>query len=198
MICLESKIEVFFCLEPFIKEMEKLENDEIICCSNLLINILYMFLDNKNIDHSLFYKIVQSCLPFDIDIANNTLKKYVGRIKIKINGILLNKTNCLLQDETEIITFEQEKMKKKIETQAKNINWYLGNFLFSEFLSDSFMLCVRYPFNTNFSYFHMDQDIKNSVDNFFQLIISSPSMKQAMIIDRKSSQFKYLFDNKEI
>lgn len=198
LICLESKIEVFFCLEPFIKEMEKLENDELICCSNLLINILYMFLDNKNIDLSLFNKIAKSCLPFDIDIANNTLKKFVGRAKIKINGVLLNKTNCLLKDGTEIITFEQEKMKKKIETQAKNINWYLGNSLFLEFLSDSFMLCVRYPFNTNFNYFLMDQDIKNSVENFFQLIISSPSMKQAMIIDRESSQFKYLFDNKEI
>lgn len=119
MICLESKIEVFFCLEPFIKEMEKLENHELICCSNLLFNILYIFLDNKNIDHSLFDKILLSCLTFDIDIANNTLKKFVGRAKIKINGVLLNKANCLLQDGTEIITFEKEKMKKKLKLKQK-------------------------------------------------------------------------------
>ena len=60
------------------------------------------------------------------------------------------------------------------------------------------MLCSRYPYNNTFNYFYMDEDIGKLVDNFFHLIISSPPMKQAMIIDSESSKFKYLFDNKEI
>ena len=122
LMSLKSKIEVFRRLDSFIEKMEKLEDDELICCSNLLINILNMFLDNKKINGALFHKIVFSCLPFDIDIANNTLKNSVGIERIEINGVLLNKNNCVLQDGNEIITLEQEAMKIKIETKAKNLN----------------------------------------------------------------------------
>lgn len=195
---LESKIEAFLCLNLFIKNMEKLDDNELISCSNLLINILYMFLDNKDIIYSKFDKIVQSCLPFDINIANNTLANLAGKAKMKIDGVSLSKTNCFIKTGDEIITLEKESMKKKIEIKAKYINWYLGIYLYSEFLSDTFMLCVRYPFNTNFNYFFMDQNIRNSVQNFFKLIITSPPMKQAMIIDKESSKFKYLFEDKDI
>ena len=45
-ISLKLKLKVFSDLSSFIQKMNDLENEELICCSNLLINILHMFLDN--------------------------------------------------------------------------------------------------------------------------------------------------------
>ena len=197
-INLEEKSSVFLYLRPLIEKMNDLNEEELISCSTLLINILYMFLDNKTINDSLFTKIVDSCLPFDINVANKTLSSITKHRVMKINGEFINVNNCNLKDGNEIITFEKIKVKKKFEIAAKNINWYLGKDLPAIFNSDLFMLCVRYPFNNNFNYFCMDINIKNSVDKFFNLIISSPPMKQAMLIDSESSKYKYFFENKEI
>ena len=197
-INLEEKSTVFMYLSPLIEKMNYLNEEELISCSNLLINILYMFLDNETINDSLFTKIVSSCFPFDINIANKTLASITKYPVMKINGELININNCNLKDGNEIITFEKIKVKKKFEIAAKNINWYLGNELPAIFNSDLFMLCVRYPYNNNFNYFCMDTNIKNSVDSFFNLIISSPPMKQAMLIDSESSKYKYFLENKEI
>ena len=114
-ISLKSKLKVFSDLSSFIKKMNDLENEELICCSNLLINILYMFLDNQKINHPLFYKIVDSCLPFDINIANKVLQLLIlnNKTVVKLNGILINDKNCVIKTGDEIITLEDESEKKK-------------------------------------------------------------------------------------
>jgi hypothetical protein len=135
-INLEEKSSVFLYLRPLIEKMNDLNEEELISCSTLLINILYMFLDNKTINDSLFTKIVDSCLPFDIKVANKTLSSITKHRVMKINGEFINVNNCNLEDGNEIITFEKIKVKKKFEIAAKNINWYLGNDLPAIFISN--------------------------------------------------------------
>jgi len=193
-----KRLRIFKALSIFINNMKNIEDNELISNSNLLINILYMYLEMETIEYEILCKIVLTCLPFDLNLANKTLKLFIGNEYIKINDETINENNSFIRNGEEIITLEDEDYKKIIKIKSKCINWYLEKDLINVFLSDVFTLCVRYPFNKYCNYFFMDENIRNSVENFFNLIISSPSMKQAMIIDHEASKYKYFFNNKDI
>ena len=193
---LEELFGVFLTLGSFINKMD--EKDEfLISKSNYLINILYMFLENKNIDTGFFYDIVQTCLPFDKEVACNALKNLKEEnsiVKFSINKIPIQEYEGDITGEETIVL---EHAKIKIQTLSKNINWNIGNKLYSHFLSEDYTLCINYPENCKFNCFTMGE-IGKLVDDFFSLMIHSPPVKQAMIIDTESCKYKYIFDNEKI
>ena len=85
----------------------------------------------------------------------------------------------------------------KIKELSKNINWNIGDKFYASFTSENFMLCINYPENCKYNCFSMGE-IGTSVNEFFDLMIKSPPMKQAMIIDTEASKYKYLFNDKNI
>ena len=197
-IRLDELFDIFSILSVFINKIK--EDDEyIIKKSNYLFNILYMYLENKKIDTNMFFDIVSTCLPFDSETANNTIKSLKNLriiIKFTINGIPLEKyEDSITGNETIVLEYPSKKIK--IETLSKNINWDIGHKFFEYFISENFMLCLRYPENCKFNYFSMGE-IGTLVDKFFNIMIHSKPMKQAMIIDKEASKYKYFFNNENI
>ena len=193
---LDKLFSVFFILGSFINQMD--ENDEfLISKSNYLINILYMYLENKNIDLIYFHQIVETCLPFNEEVANKSLQELKNEknlVKFFINKIPINDYKGNITG-NEVILIESPKIK--IETLSKNINWNIGSKFYSNFLSEDFPLCINYPENCKYNCFTMGE-MGTLVDDFFNHMIKSAPMKQAMIIDTESSKYKYLFNNKKI
>ena len=91
-IKLGNLFDIFLHLSSFINQIN--ENDEnLISKSNYLINILYMYLENRDIDPNYFVGIVETCIPFDKTIACKTLealKNIRGQVKFLINNIPIN------------------------------------------------------------------------------------------------------------
>ena len=187
---------IFLYLSRFIKKIN--ENDEnLIAKSNYLINILYMYLENRDIDQEYFVKIVETCIPFDKTTARKTLealKNDKGQVQFLIDNIPINDYTGEITG-NEIIDLEFENLK--IKELSKNINWNIGDKFYASFTSENFMLCINYPENCKYNYFSMGE-IGTSVNEFFDLMIKSPPMKQAMIIDTEASKYKYLFNDKNI
>ena len=195
-IKLKNLFTIFLILSRYIKKID--ENDEnLISKSNYLINILYMYLENKDIESSYFDAIVETCIPFDKTTANTTLeilKDINGPVQFLIDEIPIQDYKGELTG-NEIIELEYENIK--IKELSKNINWDIGKKFYSYFISEDFMLCINYPENCKYNCFSMGE-IGISVNEFFDLMIKSPPMKQAMIIDTEASKYKYFFSDEKI
>ena len=191
--------DTFLSLRKYIIDMKK-DDKDLILKSNFLINILYMYLDNKNIDISKFLEIVDTCRIFDINIANDVFKELKvlkpQYIKIAVNSISIENYENLINGE-ETISIEYVFSKIKIKTLAKYINWYLGDKLYKYLKTEDFTLCFTFPENCKCNRFTLG-DIGDSANDFFEKMITSKPMKQAMIIDNEAIKYKYLFDNKDI
>ena len=191
--------KVFKIMKLFIINM--INDDELLILKcNYLINILYMYLESGNIDKNIFKEIVTTCIPFNEKYANNVLKNIKYELTdddvILIDDIPITKYEGNLSGDEKIIL--QDKSKNiKIETFSKYVNWYIGSNLDTKFASEDFMLCLTFPENTKYNNFTMGE-IGNSVDKFFNHMIHSKPMKQAMIVDEEACKYKYFFDNENI
>lgn len=190
---------IFSHIKIFINKIK--EGDEhLILKFNYLFNILYMYLHNNYIDQNIFIDIVTTCLSFDKEKANEVFKKFqeiIGDAPIcLINGIPIKKYKGKITG-NEIISYEYPSLKIKFQTLTKNINWYAGDKLHSYLVTEDYMLVIRFPENCKFNYFSMEE-IGTQVDNFFNHIIHSAPMKQAMIIDDDACKYKYFFNNDSI
>ena len=197
---LKGKYNVFLKLKLFISYMKEIKENLILKC-NYLINILYIYKENGYIDLDMFKKIVYTCLPFDKNVANEALKKIkqetLGEdISIYINNISIENYKGVLTGEENVI-LENRNTKVKINILSKYINWRLDEFFLANFESEDYNLCICYPENTKYNFFSAEE-IKESVNNFFDRMIHSAPMKQAMIIDSEASKYKYFFNNKNI
>ena len=199
-IDLETKFSKFMYLQPFIEKLSRFINpNDIILRANYLINILYMFLEAESLQHLIFRKIVKACLPFDRELANEVLKLIKRKFKITINNKEYDNDNIIINDgEETIIIIDRTQEYKKINTKAKYINWHLNDDFSDVFDSEYFTLCLTYPQNCDYNYFSMNDNIKNQVNFFFDKMIKSPPMKQAMIIDKEARKYKYFFSNDKI
>ena len=193
---LKNLFNNFLTLSIFINQIN--ENDEnLIAKSNYLFNILYMYLETKDIAPNYFFQIVETCLTFDKEIAMTTLealKNINSQVKFLINNIPINDYKGEITG-NEIIDLEYKNLK--IKELSKNINWNIGNKFYTLFSSEDFMLCINYPQNCKYNCFSIGE-IGTLVNDFFNLMIHSPPMKQAMIIDTETSKYKYLFNNESI
>ena len=188
----------FQILETFINNIIK-EDENLISKCNYLFNILYMYLEIKSIDIGIFADIVSTCIPFKKELANLTLNNFKFQKK-KADGIFINKTPIAEYTGeitgNEIVTLEYKTNKIKIEILSKYINWNLGIRLGDLFKSEDYMLCITFPENTKYNIFTID-GMESHVNKFFNDMIRSPPMKQAMIIDTEASKYKYLFNNEK-
>ena len=191
---------MFSFLREYILEMKNIEDKELLANFNYLINILYIYLENESIKIKEFKYVVLSCLPFNQKIADQTikiLKENNINFNILINGESIETFDRnILGDDSIIIS--NEFLKIKIQTKAEYINWYLDKDFFSIIYEDCFMLTVRYPYNSQFNYFTMNNDINNGIKNLFLKMIKSIPVKQAMLVDEEASKYKYLFNNDTI
>ena len=156
-----------------------------------------MYLETKDIAPNYFFQIVETCLTFDKEIAMTTLealKNINSQVKFLINNIPINDYKGEITG-NEIIDLEYKNLK--IKELSKNINWNIGNKFYTLFSSEDFMLCINYPQNSKYNCFSIGE-IGTLVNDFFNLMIHSPPMKQAMIIDTEASKYKYLFNNESI
>ena len=175
-----------------------MEDDEIISIFNYLINILHIYLDEKIIDLNIYSLIIKSCLPFNDEKAKNVINFMK---KLDENILKINKKNICEYDKIEIkkedlITFKLN--KKEIEIKAEYINWNLNEDFYINIDSDLFMLCIRYPYNSKYNYFSIDEKIQNSLENLFNTMIKSEPVVKAMQNDTEAKKFEYIFYNNEI
>ena len=194
----ENKIKIFKYLKNLIITIEYLEDDEIISIFNYLINILHIYLDEKIIDLNIYSLIIKSCLPFNDEKAKNVINFMK---KLDENILKINKKNICEYDKIEIkkedlITFKLN--KKEIEIKAEYINWNLNEDFYINIDSDLFMLCIRYPYNSKYNYFSIDEKIQNSLENLFNTMIKSEPVVKAMQNDTEAKKFEYIFYNNEI
>lgn len=194
----DKKIKIFCYLRNLIISIEHLEDDEIILIFNYLINILHIYLDKKIIDKFIFSLIIKSCLPFNEEKANYTINLMKN---IKENVFKINKKNICEYNKIEIkkddlITFKLD--KKEIEIKAEFINWNLNEDFYNFIDSDLFMICIRFPYNSKYNYFSIEEKIQNSLENLFNTMIKSDPVVQAMQNDPEAKKFEYIFYNKEI
>ena len=87
--------------------------------------------------------------------------------------------------------------KKSIEIKAEYINWRVNEFD-SLFDSENFMLCFRFPYNSDINYIKMDETFSQGYDELFYKVIKSQVVKQAMMFDDEARKFKYLYSNEDI
>jgi len=147
---LKNLFNIFLTLNIFINQIN--ENDEnLIAKSNYLFNILYMYLETKDIAPNYFFQIVETCLTFDKEIAMTTLealKNINSQVKFLINNIPINDYKGEITG-NEIIDLEYKNLK--IKELSKNINWNIGNKFYTLFSSEDFMLCINYPQNCKYN-----------------------------------------------
>ena len=199
-IDLNKKYSIFLKLKMFITHIKEIKENLILKC-NYLINILCLYLKNEYIDLEIFMKIIYTCLPFDKKVANDAFQKLKKQqkgesISIYINGISFENYEEALTGEEKMILENLDKTVK-IELLSKHINWYLDNLFLPDFESENYMLCICFPENTKYNCFN-SEEMKESVDKFFNIMMSSPPMKQAMIIDSIANKYKYFFNNEDI
>jgi hypothetical protein len=60
------------------------------------------------------------------------------------------------------------------------------------------MLCIRYPYNSKYNYFSIDEKIQISLENLFNTVIKSEPVVKAMQNDTEAKKFEYIFYNNEI
>ena len=121
--------------------------------------------------------------------------------KLDENILKINKKNICEYDKIEIkkddlITFKLN--KKEIEIKAKYINWNLEKFFYAYINNDLFMLWIRYPYNSKYNYFSIEEKIQNSLENLFNTMIKSDPVVQAMQNDPEAKKFEYIFYDNEI
>ena len=177
--------------------MKKQNEKEIILNSNYLINMLYIYKEKGYINHYLFSIIVKTCTPYDNEISNETLKTLKDyEFDFYINNTYFKYYNNRIK-QNDKISFKIGK-KSKIEIEAKYVNWDIKENLFSTLDSEYYMLAIKYPENTKYNYFVIDNEIKKSVNSLFRKIIKSPAVKQAMIFDEGLIEYKYLLNEEKI
>ena len=200
---MRAKCIMFKSFQQIIEKINFFNDDEFYDVFNYLFNCIYIFFDvpEKRKNYELFYKIITCCLPFELAQA----KKLLYHLKItfyedliEIDGIELgnyvsNKINDLKADS--IIYLKN----KEIKVECKDINWNLSATEFQRLLiSDSFMLCFRFPKLKEINYLYINDEIKESYKNLFKIIIKSKIMEEAMNIDEDAKIFRYPFNNELI
>ena len=186
-------LKVFRLLGYVYEDLDKKTDQEAINIFNYLVNILYIYKDSGLIELSIFHLIIYSCLSFDKDSANNRLK----HIKEKYNYInytmYINEIEAIYYDKQ--ITGEETikilgSNKKSIEIKAEYINWRVNEFD-SLFDSENFMLCFRFPYNSDIKYIKMNETFSQGYDELFYKVIKSQVVKQAMMFDDEARIFKF-------
>ena len=198
-VSFDNKKEIFSIYEPIIVSLDELNDYEIITIFNYLVNILYIYLDQTNINMLILYKIVNSCLPFNQNKAKSLLLylKQKKRKFLKINNKYPYEYDEIQVKENDMIYLEINKIAIKIE--AKNVNWNFHEIEFEINLkSGLFMFCIRYPYNCKYNYFTINEKIDKSLDSLFNKMINSDPVKVAMMSDVEANNFEYLFQNKDI
>ena len=194
-----DKFETFKILTIFIKNIKNDDENLILKC-NYLINILYMYLDSNNIEKNIFQDIVTTCIPFNEVFANKILEIMKSSLSngdvILINNIPITQYQGIITGVEKVI-LEDKTKNIKIETFSKYINWYMGLKLDTQFMSEDFTLCLTFPENLKYNVFTLGE-IGELVNKFFELMIHSPPMKQAMIIDNEACKYKYFFNNEKL
>ena len=185
--------------ELIIENLDELIDDEIISIFNYLVNILYIYLEQKNINMQILANIVDSCLPFNKTKAESLLKYLKIRKKnfLKINGKYTCQCKEIEVKENDMINLKMNKIEIKI--QAKYVNWNFSDKRFEYNLkSGLFMLCIRYPYNCKYNFFSLDEKISESLDSLFKKMIQSDPVEKAMMSDSEAKKFEYLFKNDKI
>ena len=197
-INLKEKFQKFYMLKYFIDKMNFLDEKELISNTNLLINMLYIFKEKGDIDNHLFSLIVKSCTPFNTEIANESLNflQNNNELDLYINNISFKSYKKKIK-ENDIITFKISK-NSKIQIEAKYFNWDIKENICTTLNSEYFMLSIKYPENTKYNFYILDNTIKKNVVELFEKMIKSPSIKQAMLFDEELAEYKYLFTNDNI
>ena len=198
-INLKEKFNKFVALKYLINRMNNLDEKQLISNTNLLINMLYIYKEKGTMNYYLFDLIIKTCTPFDAEVANeslNLLKSY--KLELYINGLYFKSYNNKI-NENDIISFTIGK-KSTINIKAKYFNWDIKeNIIYTlDTNSDYFMLSIKYPENTKYNFYTLNDKIKSSVSELFVKIIKSPSAKQAMLVDGELADYRYLFSNDKI
>ena len=197
---MKSKCIMFRLFKKIIEKINLFSDDELFTVFNYLFNCIYIFFDvaeaKKN--YELFYKIITCCMPFELAQAKELLKELKIMLYedlIEIDGITLeNYVSTKLDDlKAESIIYLKN---KEIKVSCKDINWNLSASDFQRLLiSDTFMLCFRFPKLREINYLCINDKIKKSYQNLFKTIIQSEIMEEAMNIDEDTKKFKYPFKN---
>ena len=199
-IKLSELLNVFRLLGYVYKDIDKKTDQETINIFNYLVNILYIYKDSGLIELSIFHLIIYSCLSFDKDSANNRLKHIKENYNYINYTIYINEIEAIYYDK-QITGEETIKIlgmnKKSIEIKAEYINWRVNEFD-SLFDSENFMLCFRFPYNSDINYIKMDETFFQGYDELFNKVIKSQVVKQAMMFDDEARKFKYLYSNEDI
>ena len=199
---IKERLSLFMELTYFIKKINLIEEEnELIDKCEFLFNLLQI-MEEVPISHrnnELFKKIITTCYPFELTVAKNKLKEMKNSI---FKGLIIDNINITQFNEEELkedstIKFISKTGREEIVT-AKEVNWYLGDFLLSNFESDNFMVCFTFKKCLNMNYIKMDKEINEAFSNLFNKMISSKIVKDSMLKDSEAIKFDYPFDYEDI
>lgn len=193
---IKEKLCLFAMIKFIIDKIDKIHNDdELIELFDYIFNCLEIMIqvDKFKKKNEIFARIINSCLPFELDIAKERIKYYQNSClyNIFIDGkdiYLFNSNDLKENSEVQIIT-----KHKAFIAPACDICWYNLDLL----TSDIFMLCFRYR-ACKINNYLMDKPIKDNFLGLFNKMIKSKIIKSAMMKDSEAASFDYPFSNDDI
>ena len=199
---IKKKISLFTETNIFFQKSGYYDDETLFKISNYLINCYYIYFntDNSLQDYDNLVKIISCCLPFELDVAIDFIKKSNNlsyNITFEIDNTELYKYNISNLTKDSIIKLFYD--NKKIEVKAEDINWNLKpNMFFNLFTSDSFTLCFRFPKLNEINFINLNEGIRKNYKALFRKMLKSKTIECCMNIDSDANNFKYPFHDDEI